>query len=524
MLSSKLPSMLLKNSFTLLITAITMMLAVSCKKGFLERNPKNSVSSQVFWTSEADVQTGLAGVYSRLQQNFLGYERIYLEGLTDNAFADPGNNNQGGLGNMTLGSITPTVGGALANMYSTPYRAISSANYFLDNVDKAPVVAAKLNVYKAEVRFIRALAYFDLVQAFGGVVIYRSYPKTLDAAKIAKSSKEEVYAFIHEDLDFAIANLPDEKYNGHAVKGSALGIKARVLVTQQKWAEAVTVLQQIMSSGKFALSNNYAGLFLRGGQANAAVNTEIIFSTQYLAPANVQRTSPIGSGMNIEIGWWSLLQPYKDLADDYEMKDGKPAATSPLFDPANPYANRDPRLDLTMKLPGEVWKNNAGTAWTGSYPSVTGFLMEKYVDLSMAPFTASTANTTDQDYVHLRYADVLLMYAEAKNEVSGPDATVYAALNQVRARPGINMPPVDPAGYDTKDKLREFIRHERRVELALEGQRYNDLKRWNIAHIKLPMLKHPSGAPLVFQSKNYVLPFPQSEIDNNPNLVQNNDY
>jgi hypothetical protein len=308
------------------------------------------------------------------------------------------------------------------------------------------------------------------------------------------------------------------------VRGSAQALKARVLITQEKWAEAVPLLQQIMTSGKFALSNNYAGLFLRGGQSSAAVNTEIIFSTQYLAPANVQRTSPIGSGMNIEIGWWSLLQPYKDLADEYEMKDGKPASESPLYDPANPYANRDPRLDLSMKLPGEKWMNTSGVEWTGSYVSATGFLMEKYVDLAQAPFTANTAALTDQDYIHLRYADVLLMYAEAKNEVSGPDATVYSALNLVRGRTGINMPAVDQAKYNTKEKLRDYIRHERRVELALEGQRYFDIKRWMIAHIKLPTMKHPSGAPLVFEMKHYQLPFPQSEIDNNPQLVQNDNY
>lgn len=498
--------------------------SVSCDKEFLDRNPLNSVSSQVFWASEADVQTALAGVYSRLQQNFLGYERVYLDGLADNAYLDPGNGNQPNMHNMTIGSISPALGGAMANMYSTPYRAIASTNYFLDNVDKAPVADARKNVYKAEVRFIRALAYADLVQSFGGVIIYNSFPSTLESVKIAKSSPEQVYAFIEEDLDFAIANLPDEKYNGRAVKGSAQALKARVLLTQQKWAEAVPLLQQIMSSGKWGLANNYAALFTRAGQASAAVNTEIMFSTQYLAPNNVHRTSPGSAGMDIELGWWSLMQPYLDLVEEYEMKDGLPAAESPLFNPADPYANRDPRLDLTIKLPGEVWKNAAGAAWTGSYTSQTGFLMEKYVDLSRAPFNAASAVSSDQDYIHLRYAEVLLMYAEARNEASGPDATVYAALNQVRARPGINMPAVDQARYNTKEKLRDFIRHERRVELALEGQRYNDLKRWNIAHTKLPTLKSPAGAPLRFETKNYVLPFLQSELDANPKLVQNTGY
>ncbi len=126
--------------------------------------------------------------------------------------------------------------------------------------------------------------------------------------------------------------------------------------------------------------------------------------------------------------------------------------------------------------------------------------------------------------VFLRYADVLLMYAEAKNEASGPDGTVYSALNQIRARPGVNMPAVDQARYSTKDLLREVIRNERRVELAMEGLRYFDIKRWRNAHILLPKIKNPSGTPLVFSEKHYLLPFQQSELDANKNLKQNPEY
>lgn len=517
--------MTLKYRIQNIIIAGFLFSLFACKKNYLEKNPLDSVSSQVFWASEADVQSGLAGVYSRLQQNFLGYERVYLDGLSDNAYLD-NNTNQANMSIMTTGGITSALSGALPNIYSSPYRAISSCNYFLDNVDKAPVTDAQKNIYKAEVRFIRALSYFDLAQSFGGVVIYRNFPKTLDEAKVAKSAKEDVYAFIHEDLDFAITNLPDVKYNGHAVKGSAMGLKARVLLTQQNWAEAASLAQQIMSTatGKFGLSNNYAAIFKTSGQANAAVNTEIMFSTQYLAPTNPQRTSPGAAGMDIELGWFSLMQPYKDLVDDYEMTDGKPIGESPLYDPANPYTNRDPRMDLTIKVPGEIWKNTSGVEWAGSYTSYTGFLTEKYVDLSRAPFTSATATSTDQDYVHLRYADILLMYAEAKNEASGPDASVYAAIDLVRGRTGIAMPLTDQARYDTKEELRDYIRHERRIEFALEGQRYNDLKRWNIAHVKLPTLKTPANVPLKFETKNYLLPFQQSELDNNTQLVQNDGY
>lgn len=510
-----------KNKISLWATAIMMISAVSCKKGFLDRNPLDSPSSGTFWTSENDVQTALAGVYSRLQSNFLGYQRVYLEGLSDNAYADPANPILGNLSILTTGGMT-SAAGALSNFYSTPHRQITSANYFLDNVDKAAISEASKAVLKAEVRFLRALAYFDLVQNFGDVIVYDHFFSTIEGAKIAKSPRDQVYAFINEDLDFAIANLPDIAYKGHAVKGSAQGIKARVLLTQQRFADAVPILQQIISSGKFGLSNDYAALFKTSGQATSAVNKEIMFSTQYLAPDNIQRNL---QGMDLELGSYSQLQPYNDLVNEYEMKDGKPANQSPLYDPANPYANRDPRLDLTVKLPNEVWKSPSGDEWTPTTASSTGFVMEKYVDLSRAPFNPSkTSVLTDQDYIHLRYADVLLMYAEAKNEVSGPDASVFDALDQVRQRPGIDMPKVDQAIYNTKEKLRDFIRHERRIELALEGHRYNDLKRWNIAHLKLPTLKTPAGTSYVFEEKNYVFPFPQSELDNNPNLVQNTGY
>ncbi len=507
------------------LSAAIALSATSCQKDFLDKNPLNSVSTHVFWNSEKDVQTALAGVYSRLQQNFLGYERVYLDGLTDNAFLDPGNSNQTYFSVMATGSISPALTGAMVNMYSSPYRAIASCNYFLDNVDKAPLSETAKAGYKAQVRFIRALSYFDLVQAFGDVIIYRNYPKTVESSKIDKSPKSEVYTFIEEDLDFAIANLPNEKYNGYAVKGSAQGIKVRVLLTQEKWAPAAQLAQQIINDDKFDLADNYAALFKTSGQASASVNREIMFSTQYLAPVNVHRTSPGAGGMDIELGLYSLMQPYKNLADDYEMTDGKSASESPLYNPANPYANRDPRLDLTVKLPNEVWRNAAGTEWNGSYTSYTGFLTEKYVDLSRAPFTTSTATLSDQDYIHLRYADILLMYAEAKNESLGtPDASIYDALDKVRGRTGINMPPVDRSRYNTKELLREYIRHERRVELALEGHRYNDLKRWKIAHIKLPTLQTPNGTPLVFEMKNYTLPIPLSELEANPNLRPNPDY
>src|SRR5690606_21305448 len=133
---------------------------------------------------------------------------------------------------------------------------LASANYFLDNVDKASLPEETVNVYKAEVRFLRALAYFDLVQSFGGVVVYRNFFSKLEDARIPQSSEEEVYAFIYEDLDFAIAHLPKAVYTGHAVKGSAQGIKARVYMTQQNWSAARTLLAEIIADNNFGLADS----------------------------------------------------------------------------------------------------------------------------------------------------------------------------------------------------------------------------------------------------------------------------
>ncbi|SHG89361.1 Starch-binding associating with outer membrane [Flavobacterium fluvii] len=495
----------------------------SCDSDFLDKNPLDSVASQGFWKTKADVETGLAGVYSRLQQNFLGYERIYFEGLTDNTYCGP-NFNQRNIFEMTLGNISPSSGGAIDNMYSSPYRAITSCNLFLDNVDQAKgnVLPAQMNIYKAEVRFIRALCYFDLVQLFGEVPVYKKYFSTIEEGRIAKSSKAEIYAFIEEDLNFAISNLPDTKYSGHAVKGSAQALLGRVLLTQEKWAESATVLKQIIDGGKFQLANSYKNLFIVDGQVNPSVNCEIMFSTNYAA-GNPQRLTPQPAGYEIEMANGSMLQPFKAFADSYQMIDGKSSSDSPLVN--TNYINRDPRLDMTMKLPNETWRNpNTLVSQVIDNPSVTGFIMEKYVDLSKIPISGATASTSHQDYIHLRYADVLLMYAEAKNESTGPDLTVYAAINKVRARATVNMPEVVQSSYSTKDLLREYIRNERRVELAMEGLRYFDLKRWKIAVAKLDGMSTVGSQPMQFLEKNYYLPLQQNELDRNTKLEQNPDY
>jgi hypothetical protein len=194
-----------------------------------------------------------------------------------------------------------------------------------------------------------------------------------------------------------------------------------------------------------------------------------------------------------------------------------------LYNATNWKLNRDPRLSFTIKPFAEKAFNSAGKEIDFAYngQSASGYNPVKYGNWDALPCDYSTKS--EQDWILLRYADVLLMYAEAKNEASGPDASVYKAINDIRARPGINMPAL-PAGL-TKDQMRERIRQERRVELALEGLRWSDIKRWKTAETYIPTLVDQGGQRRVFNpAKHYLMPFPQSEIDVNPNLVQNPGY
>jgi len=297
------------------------------------------------------------------------------------------------------------------------------------------------------------------------------------------------------------------------VKGSALALKAKVLLFNQQWQAAADAANQVIQDGNFSLYNDYKNLFLAVGQDN---NPEIIFSVRYLNPDSY-------SDQDIQLAWFGNMNPNQQFVDDFECTDGQPISSSPLYDSTNWKKNRDPRLMYTVRNFNEPGINSAGNVVYFNYTnnSLTGWEDMKGINIDAVPVDYSTKS--EQDWILIRYADVLLMYAEAKNEVSGPDVSIFNAINAVRARPGINMPPI-PAGL-TKDQMRTRIMHERRVELGMEGLRYDDIKRWKTAETYLPTIVDAGGVRRAFDpSRDYLWPFPQSEIDVNPNLVQNPGY
>lgn len=492
----------MNNYKIILFITFFALLFSGCDKDFLERHPSDQIVSESFWMNEKDAYLALMGVYSRLYANPFDYGFWRIEMLTDNA------RNFGKLetqfNQISEGQVYSATGGPIDSWYGTCYKGIASCNFFFENIDKVKNIDNELkNQYIAEVRFFRAWFYFFLQQTYGGVIIYETIP-TVDGSKIKQSTSEEVRNFILQDLDAAIPNLPNSSYTGRIVRNSAHAFKAKVLLFTKQWAKAAEEAGIVMASGKCSLYPSYLDLFL--SEAQSTNPDEILFSTQYAYPDKLH----IG-GQQIIL--YEKTNPRKELLNAYLCIDGLPTNESPLFDPDDPYSNRDPRCLQTVN-PTRT-RLIDGASYT--YPSTTGLSWNKFIEDKWSYFLSD--NIDDYDIIHLRYADVLLMYAEAQNEAVGPDQSVYDAINKVRARS--NMPPV--AQGLSVDEMRETIRLERRIELAGEGHRWFDIKRWGIANEVLLKVDEPGRGLGVLKMlpHQYIWPFPQTEIDINPNLVQN---
>jgi hypothetical protein len=499
--------------YTILPLSI-LLVTGGCTKNFLDRNPPDQLAAGTFWKTQADADLALSGIYSYLIQgaNYTsstntgqgwGSGTIYWETLSDNAFS-------GAFSPTAAGAIEATSGNIQNDAWLTPYRAIQACNTFLANVVHIPLSDNIMNRYIGEVRFIRAWYYFILTQVYGDVVLsLRSLGKDSSSYQLPRTAKAIVTDSILSDLNFAIANLPDTAYSpsGHIVKGTALGYLAKVYLTNQRWQDAAATALTIMNSHKFSIykgSAGYRGLFLKSGAVGAQNNNpEIMFSGRYSIPAVYSPADYLST-------YSASFQPLPNLVNDYECTDGLPITSSPLYSSATPYNNRDPRLLATVLTPGVLYKG--GIAFSASQAgSASGFLNKKGVDSTRATVILTQS---DQDWVYLRYAEILLIYAEAQNEAVGPDASVYDAIKQIRGR--VNMPDL-PAGI-SQDSMRTRIRHERRIELAMEGQRYFDLKRWKLDRVILPTIHDPgttaTNGPLrTFPLRDTLWPVPQAEID-----------
>lgn len=468
-----------------------LVFSSGCKKDLLEKLPLDSPSSASFYNNRTEVDMGILGCYSRITN------RISIKGampwiVSLDCTADINWNRDasaiGSLGNGTAASDNA----AARSVWVDFYAVIARTNFLLDNISNAEgtVDATYLRQVIAEARFIRAYSYFYLSNFFGNVPLVTK-SLTLSESTTPATSKAEISDWIISEMDAIAGDLP-LSYAGHSGRATNVAahfLKAYTALCAEKWQIAATAARTAMDLGHYGLDQNYANLFTYDGE----LSKERIFTMQYLRGTNVHiALRQLGSRLSAGV---SNEKPTQQMVDSYECADGLTIDKSPLYDPRHPYQNRDPRLGMTIAVPGSVylgfqfethpdstrvWNYNVNPAArvnntdaTNAFATFTSYLWRKWTDEKDLGFTQDCGG----DIILMRYADLLLMYAEAKIELNQLDESVYAALDAVRNRVG--MPSV-PTG-STQDYLRSVVRRERKVELAMEGRRLFDIRRWKIA-------------------------------------------
>lgn len=477
----------------------------SCSKKFLDTTPTDSYNEANFWTNQDNVLSAVNGIYATLH-DFSDY-KLYLDNVTPNSY------NQSGQTQLAQGKQDPGNVDWFSSVWNLNYEGVGRANNLLAHVDAVDMDAAVKSRVKGEAYFLRALFYEELVSLYSGVPLIVDAPNLTEQSDLPRDTREVVVGRILRDLDSAALALPASYAaadKGRATKGAALALKARVLLYESRFAEAAAAATQVTQLG-YSLYPDYRELFTEAHENNQ----EVIFDVQYSSPDYVH-------GLNLALDLQLNIAPLPDLVNSYQMKDGLPASASPLYDPSKPYDNRDPRLQQTFAIPGYEFK---GVIVSDTKYYSTGFGYKKYTTYADSVTYATDLTNSALNIILLRYADVLLMYAEAQNEAAGPDASVYDALNQVRARAGM---PAIQQGL-SQDDLRTAIRLERRVELAGEGLYYNDIRRWRTAETVMNQPAYNSKGAVIQvrafnKDRDYLWPIATVTIEQNPALEQNPNY
>lgn len=512
----------------IIISLVLLGLSGSCTSDILEKQPLDSLSPATFYKDETQSKIALTGVYNTIAPRDTPIEFFQFDFMSDNNYCQDGWQGSKEYGDWQQNSNSWASGA----LWAFAYKGIVRANSFITNVEQASMPDATKTRMKAEARFIRGYMYFQLITYFGDVPIVKEVQAITDG-QIARTPKSQVLDYILADLDYATANLPTAYGNndvGRATKGAALAFKAKALLYNQKWTEAAAAAQAVINLGIYSLQSDYAGIF---DEANEN-NPEVIFDIQYIKNTFTQAWP----GTCISFTQWSTANATSDLINSYYMKNGKAITDqSSGYNAQDPYKNRDSRLAASVVLPGSPFVNGDVFIPFGTGNSYLGARPRKYADLYNTNQGNCGINT-----ILMRYADILLMRAEALIESGSTDAEVYKLIDQVRTRVG--MPTVESAEGTglTQVQLRSIVRHERRVEFFIEGTRYADMLRWKDSSLIHDVygydhtLTNPaSPATWVFSqikyagrtfdsAKGFLWPIPQNEIQVNKLLTQNPGY
>ncbi|TWV94019.1 RagB/SusD family nutrient uptake outer membrane protein [Chitinophaga pinensis] len=533
------------------IIALAGATLASCKKDYLDVVPTDRVADVTILSDSSLFNDYVINRYMSIKLQDKegegtnpGFGRGFEYAMWCSASDEAIYNNDDNTWLMQRGLLAPENTGIAGTIWGRSYRSIRECNYGLNNIMQVQMSEGLRNRLRGELHFIRAFRYHDLIRNYGKVVLTGDKVYNLNdnmaEANYTRASIKEGIDYAVAELDSAVQYLPaanDDKWQlGRATKGAALALKARLLLYAASplyntgtWEAAAAAAKAVMDLTQYSIAPDYTKLFLNVN------NNEIIFCRQYAIGAR-HVCMEIANGPNGYNGW-AGNSPLQNLVDAYEMKSGKPItdATSG-YDAANPYANRDARFYASILYNGASYRGSTIQGYTpggkdskdgpSNWNSTkTGYYLRKFMD-DNNPIDNPWEVAGLQPWIYLRYAEVLLNYAEAQNEAAGPDATVYAAINQIRQRESVKQPAL-AAGL-SQAQMREVIRRERQVELAFEEHRYYDVRRWKIAmqtenvpaygvdvtivNGKTVYTRKEALSGRLFAEKNYWLPIPRTEI------------
>ena len=478
-----------------------VVINTGCQKSFLDVDVQGQVPAAQLWQTQTDATNAVNAIYAHLRVwNNVAFAPLCVESVaSDDAVKGSTPSDAAFINNYDNFSVTAT-DGQLNDFWIGQYQNINLCNQVLDSIQQIQMDATLKARYNAESKFIRAYSYFRLLRAYGHIPLVLHIPHTNAELNPVQSATADVWSAIETDLTDAAAVLP-QSYPatdvGHATKGAALGMHAKVAMYQKKWDQVLDYSNQVMALGYSLFPNYYQSFRIENEnnsesvfeiQSNFVANNADLSNTQYSQIQGDKDVAGVGWGFNI---------PTQDLVN--------------AFEPGDP------------RLPGTVMFTGTTTPSGDAVPPPQSGSPDKYNMKSYVPFVLSAATNSgaDQNKRVMRYAEVLLMNAEANNEL-GNSAAALISLNAVRARARANS--ADPAttlpDITTTDQilLRDAIWHERRVEMGMEFDRFHDLIRQGRA----PSVLGPLG---FVANKNEVWPIPQNQIDiSGGKLVQNPGY
>ncbi|MBD0256026.1 MAG: RagB/SusD family nutrient uptake outer membrane protein [Cytophagales bacterium] len=484
-----------KKNLTLPVLATVLMLAGGCQD-FLKKEPLDRLGLDTYYTKESDAINAINAVYSPFAggDDFWGKALWMIgDGASDNSMPGGTDPDFIPIDNFTVDADNPR----LADTWRGHYNVISRANVVLAKVPGIPMNDVLKNRILGEASFLRALAYFNMVRIFGDVPLLTDVTTSVAQLDVARTPATAIYRLIKEDLTFAGEHLPvnyDKTADvGRATKGAAKALLAKVHLTLREFPEAAARAAEVMAM-PYDLVKDYGSLFTVAGENSVESVFEIQHLTCNLGMGGRAQAffAPFGSGLTGTWDGWGTNIPTVDFVNAYETGDLRKKVT--IFLPDSVYSY--------PALRGGVYKHDASR-------SVNGYNIRKYV---IGPGTDVCAmDSPMNDYV-IRFADVLLMFAEASNE-TGNTPAAEAALNRVRTRAGLAA----KTGL-SQAEFRDVVLHERRMELGMESERWFDLVRTGRA---IPVMT-AQGKTLTEQ--HLIFPIPRSEIDLNPRLKQNPGY